>query len=81
MPIIRAQGGTRQDGPFEASLSIFMRQQYFIAFLNYYISGSEKENILQYNLFLTLWCNEMTTQLHVAAIIHIAIVIPMHWLS
>eukprot|EP00957_Ditylum_brightwellii_P119713 9133664-Ditylum_brightwellii.AAC.1 len=58
-----------------------MGQQYFIVFLNYYLSGSDKENILQYNLFLTLRCDEMTAQLCVAAILHIAIVIPIRWLS
>jgi len=80
-PIVRAQGGTRQDGPFESAVSIYMNRQYYIAFLNWYLSGSDKESILQHNLFLTLRCNEMTAQLRVAAILHIAIVIPMRWLS
>jgi len=81
MPIVRALGGTRQDGPFEAALPTYMNRHYYVGFLDYYLKGSDKENILQYNLFLTLRCNEMTAQLRVAAILHVAIVIPMRWLA
>ena len=71
LPVIRTLGGSCQDAAFEGALPIYIARKHYVAFLRYALCASEKENILQKNLFIVLSCVEMISQLCVCAIFFI----------
>ena len=81
MPIVQALVGKKQDGPFEGALPVFMAPHYFVAFLRDYLCCNDSDNILEHNLFITLSCVEVITELCVTSIFFIAFIVPMLWLD
>jgi len=79
LPVIRALGGTRQDGSFEAALPIYDQRQDILNFLAKELDISE--NILQDSLFLALGSMQVIAMLRVASILHLAVVLPTRWLA
>ena len=81
MPVICTLGGDRQDSSFEGALPVYMGRKFFVQFLHKELCSSLKENILQTNMFIILHATKMISQLRIASIIFIAVVVPMHWLA
>ena len=81
MPIVRSLGGKRQDGSFEGALLVFMVHHYFVAILHHYLCCTDSDSILQPNLFITLSCVEVISELRVASIFFVAFIFPMHCLA
>ena len=79
LPIIRVLGGNRQDSSFEGALAIYDGRADMMDFTNECLKTSE--NLLQQSLFIALGSMEMIAQIRVAAIMHLAVVIPMRWLA
>jgi hypothetical protein len=79
MPIICTLGGDHQDSSFEGALPIYMGRKFFVQFLHKELCSSLKESILQTNMFIILRATKMIAQLHIASIVCMAVVVPMHW--
>ena len=58
-----------------------MARHYFFAFLHHYLCCTDSDNILQHNLFITLSCVEVISELHVASIFFVAFIVTMRWLA
>ncbi len=81
MPAIRTLGGDHQDSSFEGALPVYMGRKFFVQFLHKELCSSSNENILQTNMFIILRSTEMISQLRIASIVFMAVVVPMHWLA
>ena len=80
-PVARATGGNRQDIGVEGALAI-MNIPYYLEFLNWRLScGGKTESILEKNLFILLQSVEVVAMLRVLSILHIAVCMPLRWLS
>jgi hypothetical protein len=78
--IISTQG-SRQDLAFDGARALYMNRVYWAEFLDERLRVSGASNILQECLFILLTSVEMIASTRVHAIIDLAIVIPMRWLS
>ena len=59
LPVVRVNGGARQDGSFEAALPLYLGRKYIVQFLHNTLCSNKTDNILQTTLFIVLECVEM----------------------
>lgn len=78
--VIRTQG-SRQDLAFDGARALYMNRVYWAEFLDERLRVAGASNILQECLFILLTSVEMIASTRVHAIIDLAIVLPMRWLS
>ena len=81
LPVVRVNGGARQDGSFEAALPLYLGRKFIVQFLHKTLCSNKKENILQTALFIVLECVEMIAQVRVASIFFISVIVPWRWLA
>lgn len=65
----------------EADPAIYWNQQYRIEFLDDKLRMIGLDNILQMNLFILLYYIEVVALARLLSILHIAICIPLFWIS
>ena len=58
-----------------------MDRHYSVAFIHHYLCCTNSDNIIQNNLFITLSCVEVISELRVASIFFIAFIVPIRWLA
>ena len=81
LPVVRVNGGARQDGSFEAALPLYIGRKYIVQFLHNTLCSNKTDNILQTTLFVVLECVEMIAQVRVASIFFISVIVPWRWLA
>jgi hypothetical protein len=74
-------GSTRFDDALEAYLGNYYQHRIIVEWLLYCIANPENDNILQRALFIQLTSVEIIAQLHVGAIMFMAVIVPMRWLA
>lgn len=80
----RAESGGRQDVVPMASLAIYWNRNYCIEFLDYMLGitrRNQEDSILVQNLYVILSSIEMVAATRLWGILHIAILMPIRWLS
>ena len=81
LPVVRVNGGARQDGSFEAALPLYLGRKYIVLFLHKMLCSNKNENILQTNLFIVMECVEIIAEVRLASIFFIAVIVPWRWLA
>lgn len=78
---VTRSAGSRQDLICMGSIAIYMNRNYNVEFLAEKLEMKDHENILEENLFTVLVSSEMISVARFWAIVHVAIVMPVRWLS
>ena len=78
-PVVRG-GGSRQDFTTDGAGAVFMNRTYYVQFLDQALTA-KGDNILQKNLFIILTSVEMIALSRVYAIFHVAICLPLRYLT
>ena len=78
---VERSGGGRQDLALMASLPIYWNREWCVQFLDEQLRAPGNENILQKNLFTILTSSEMVAVTRLLAIMHIAIGMPLRFLT
>jgi hypothetical protein len=79
LPPIRVIGGNQQDAAYKGALPVYDGRADMLIFTNKCLLASN--NLLKHLLFIVLGSMEMITQLSVASILHLGVVLPMRWLA
>ena len=79
LPVIWVLGRNRQDAAFEGSFPVYDRLDDMLAFTHKCLLAGDI--VLQCSFFLSLGSMEVVAQLHVASILHLAVILPMSWLA
>ena len=79
-PFARALGGSRQDLGLEGSPALYMNLRLLVPWLNDRMC-IKQDNILQKCLYHLLCSVEVISMIRVLSILHVAVCIPMRWLT